>query len=518
MIDLYIFLHKRSLLKLLYDEIMRIRRIVTRVILIATGIILITFVLLLSTDPLLIVTLSSLLASENSLIIELPSSSEALNKSVNQFDYYVEIWAVVPEGIVEVMKTRISGSGTPFIKLSFKEMRDVVRTWLEFYKIHGKTWRPSLILQFSTYDSENKTSLLFFGASIVYDPEFFIDPVPRVVKHVLSTKKFPLIERFKTKNQNSSEAQLSSCDISLQGLPGPCVSDRDCNCCISDRGFTYFTRLALGEKIFDSSDPSIPSNLRDKVPLAIMYLDPSSSTQYFDLVYTASNVNKWIFRMTILDRRYNKTIWGDASGELTQTSVEGVVSVSSMYPVGMIYWYGSFKLYTAYGYTCCYERLCTGSGDIALTCESNGFSALLMLVSYVINGVYKWQYTINEAPINITYFRSRLSFSVQYVPGGSTVTIQRDPYELRINPVEILMAIILARLGVPWYYDALITLAIDYMPIAVEIVRTQGTQETLKLYNGGLYATSAYIAKLQAVYLDPTRSLETFTPLFVDIR
>ncbi len=112
---------------------------------------------------------------------------------------------------------------------------------------------------------------------------------------------------------------MSPCNISLQGLPPPCSSRYDCDCCTSDRGFTYFTRLALGEKIFDSSDPSIPDALRDRVPLAILYLDPNAKTQSFGIVYKAQNVNKWIFRITIFDRSTNKTIWSDASGELTST-------------------------------------------------------------------------------------------------------------------------------------------------------------------------------------------------------
>ncbi len=221
--------------------------------------------------------------------------------------------------------------------------------------------------------------------------------------------------------------------------------------------------------------------------------------------------------MTIFDRSTNKTIWGDASGELTST-VGGAVRAFPPYRVGMIYWPGSFKLYTAYGYTCCYQRLCTGQGDIAVTCDPNGFSALLMIVTYVGSGVIAKQFTLDEAPLDIAYYRSKLSFTQYYMPAGSYTAIQRDPYELRINPVNIAMAIILARLNIPWKTDALLSLAAEYMPIAVEIVGYQGVQETLRLYNTGGYPATAYVARIQAVYMDPTKPPEAFTPLFIDVR
>jgi len=76
-------------------------------------------------------------------------------------------------------------------------------------------------------------------------------------------------------------------------LPSSCQSPGDRNCCVGDGGFVYFTRLVLGEKLFDSSDPSIPSTLRDKVPLLILYLDPNAQAEYFGATYEAKNV-KWI--------------------------------------------------------------------------------------------------------------------------------------------------------------------------------------------------------------------------------
>jgi hypothetical protein len=55
------------------------------------------------------------------------------------------------------------------------------------------------------------------------------------------------------------------------------------------------------------------------------------------------------------------------------------------------------------------------------------------------------------------------------------------------------------------------------MPIVVELVGSQGMQEILELYNTGLYPATAYVARLREVY-SPTKSPETFTPLFVDVR
>jgi hypothetical protein len=398
------------------------------------------------------------------------------------------------------------------LRLTARDLGGVVAEWIEFYRIYGKFWRPALIAQFSAYDPYRGSSMLAFGASITYDPEIFVSPTPRSEIHRLSIKIFPPVKIFEARNRSSSGASLSPCDISLQGLPPLCSSQYDCNCC-----FPYFTKLALGEKIFDSSDPSILDALRDRVPLAILYLGPNAQTQYFTVAYEAQNVNKWIFRISIFDRSANKTIWGDASGELTSTA-GGAVSAFPPYSIGMIYWPGSFKLYTAYSYTCCYQRLCTGQGDIAVTCDPNGFSALLMIVTYVGSGVISDQFTPDEAPLDIAYFRSRLSFAQYYMPAGTYTAIQRDPHELRINPVNIAIAIILARLNIPWKTDALLSLASEHMPIAVEIVGLQGMQETLELYNTGGYPATAYVARIRAVYMDPTKPLETFTPIFIDVR
>jgi len=488
----------------------------SRTILYALGFI--GIVVLLFSNPFFSIYISSIVSGESSVFIVFPDPVEVFNRSLDNYTYYAEVWAVVPEDIVEVTRAWV-GPGIPMLRITARDLGGVVTEWIEFYRIYGKFWRPALIAQFSAYDPYNGSSILAFGASITYDPEIFVSPTPRSEIHRLSIKSFPLVKIFEARNRSSLGASLSSCDISLQGLPPPCSSQYDCNCCIADRGFTYFTKLALGEMIFDSSDPSIPDALRDRVPLAILYLDPNAQTQYFTVAYEAQNVNKWIFRMTIFDRSANKTIWGDASGELTST-VGGAVSASSKYNlrVGMIYWPGSFKLYTAYGYTCCYQRLCTGSGDVAVTCDPNGFSALLMIVTYVGSSVISDQFTPDEAPLDIAYFRSRLSFAQYYMPAGTYTAIQRNPYELRINPVNIAMAIILAKLNIPWKTDALLSLAAEHMPIAVEIVGLQGMQETLELYNTGGYPATAYVARIRAVYMDPTKPPEEFTPIFIDAR
>jgi|GEM_PF-1433206 len=116
------------------------------------------------------------------------------------------------------------------------------------------------------------------------------------------------------------------------------------------RELSIFHEIALGEKIFDSSDPSIPEALKDKVPLAIPYLDPNAQTQAFGITYKAQNINKRIFSMTISNRSSNITIWGDASGKLT-TSVGSLTKVDMSHRIGMIFWPGSFKLYKTYSYT-----------------------------------------------------------------------------------------------------------------------------------------------------------------------
>jgi len=76
----------------------------------------------------------------------------------------------------------------------------------------------------------------------------------------------------------------------------------------------------------------------------------------------------------------------------------------------------------------------------------------------------------------------------------------------------------LVRLSIPWQQDVLLSIAAEYMPIAVELVGSQGMEEILELYNPGLYPATAYVARLRAVYIDPSKSPETFTSLFVDVR
>lgn len=461
-------------------------------------------------------SLSPLISGENSLVIYLPEPHEVFGRSVYGYRYYVEIWGVVPEGVVEVLRT-VVGSGSPVLRLTMKELGHVVSKWIEFYKINGKYWRPALLIQFSTYDPYNKSLVLAFGASITYDPEVLAKPIPRTEYHVLKLEKFPVIQRFETRLPEKS-LSLSSCNISLQGLPGACEKPSSCNCCIGDGTFPYFARVALGEKLFDSSNTSIPEAFRDKIPLMILHIDPNTQTRSFLATYDIQSINKLIFRITILNRSNNMPIWGEASGEAIPPSQisSGVQVFRDLLPIGIIYWKGSFKLYTAYGYLCCYEKLCDGS--VAIVCDPSGFSALVMIVTYVYPVPESYAYTREEAPLDISYLRSKLGFSQFYLSPGSSISVQRDPHELRINPVSILMAIILARLGVPWWTDALLSVAVENMPIAVEIVYSSGAQETLKLYNTGGGSATAYIATIQAIYINPLGSPELFKHLFVDIR
>jgi len=477
-----------------------------------------TILLIILTNPLISAVVYSLIIDKNSIIISLPSPVEVFNRSlssIRRVSYYVEIWAVAPEGIVEVLKTK-AGPDNFMIKLTAREMMKIVSKWLDFYRSNGKFWRPAVIIQFSTYDPDENISILAFGASVTYDPEIFVSPMPRSEIHILSIDRFPMIKKFVIERKEGSNFSFSSCDISFQGLPNPCKSPGDCNYCVCDREFVYFTRLALGEKLFDSSDPSIPSTLKDKVPLLILYLDPNAQAQYFGATYEAKNV-KWIFRMSIFDRSLEKVTWGDASGEFTSIIGSGTF-IDTSKRIGIMYWPGSFKLYTAYGYTCCYEKLCTGSGDIAITCEPNGFSALLMIVTYVGPKVYEMRLTPNEAPLDISYFRSKLKFTQYYMPGGSIISIQRDLYELRIIVVNIFMSIILSRLGIPWWLDASLSIAAEKMPIAVEIVGSGGMEETLEIYNSGQNPATVYISKIRAVYRDPTLPQSLYTPLLIDVR
>jgi hypothetical protein len=59
----------------------------------------------------------------------------------------------------------------------------------------------------------------------------------------------------------------------------------------------------------------------------------------------------------------------------------------------------------------------------------------------------------------------------------------------------------LVRLSIPWQQDVLLSIAAEYMPIAVELVGSQGMEEILELYNPGLYPATAYVARLPAVYI-----------------
>jgi len=121
------------------------------------------------------------------------------------------------------VKTKV-GSGVPMIKLTIKDLRDIVSKWLEFYRVYGKHWKPSLVIQFSTYDPNNRSSILAFGASIVYDPEIFTSPIANTEVHRLSLREFPLVKRFETRNQNNNGVSFASCNITLQGLPPLCAS------------------------------------------------------------------------------------------------------------------------------------------------------------------------------------------------------------------------------------------------------------------------------------------------------
>ena len=182
-----------------------------------------TILLIILTNPLVSAVIYSLIIDKNSIIISLPSPAEVFNRSlssIRRVSYYVEIWAVAPEGIVEVLKTKV-GPDNFMIKLTAREMIKIVSKWLDFYRSNGKFWRPAIIIQFSTYDPDENISILAFIASVTYDPEIFVSPMPRSEIHILSIDRFPMIKKFVIERKEGSGFSFSSCDISFQGLPNP---------------------------------------------------------------------------------------------------------------------------------------------------------------------------------------------------------------------------------------------------------------------------------------------------------
>jgi len=182
-----------------------------------------TILLIILTNPLVSAVVYSLIIDKNSIIISLPSPAEVFNRSlssIRRVSYYVEIWAVAPEGIVEVLKTK-AGPDNFMIKLTAREMMKIVSKWLDFYRSNGKFWRPTIIIQFSTYDPDENISILAFGASVTYDPEIFVSPMPRSEIHMLSIDRFPMIKKFVIERKEGSNFSFSSCHISFQGLPNP---------------------------------------------------------------------------------------------------------------------------------------------------------------------------------------------------------------------------------------------------------------------------------------------------------
>ena|GEM_PF-2227469 len=50
------------------------------------------------------------------------------------------------------------------------------------------------------------------------------------------------------------------------------------------------------------------------------------------------------------------------------------------------------------------------------------------------------------------------------------------------------------------------------------VPKRMGMQETPELYSTEGYPFTAYVARIRAVYMDPTKPPEAFTPLYIDVK
>ena len=74
----------------------------SRILLYALGII--SIVAVLFANPFFSIYISSIVSGESSVFIVFPDPVEVFNRSLDNYTYYAEVWAVAPEGIVEVTR------------------------------------------------------------------------------------------------------------------------------------------------------------------------------------------------------------------------------------------------------------------------------------------------------------------------------------------------------------------------------------------------------------------------------
>ena len=92
-------------------------------------------------NPFFSALISSVISGESSLIIILPEPVEVFNRTLDNYTYYAEILAIVPDGIAELVKTKV-GSGVPMIKLTIKDLRELFLNGLNSIGHMANTGNP----------------------------------------------------------------------------------------------------------------------------------------------------------------------------------------------------------------------------------------------------------------------------------------------------------------------------------------------------------------------------------------
>ena len=446
--------------------------------------------------PEYVIALGAAIRGERALVISLPRDFRSLNLS-SLDSYYVELWAVTPDAVVEVYRGFLD-PGRPILKLAYKDLKDVVERWLEHYRAHGDYWRPALLIQVSAYSRERGAAANLFGASVVYDPRLFVGRFPGVEVRAVNLGDFTVVKirdlssgrSSSTPTTLSAESEvISSYTTTTPALPHPyptcgrpCPAERDC--CEPN---SFFSRWSIVETLFDSSNPNIPEYLRDKVPIVVVYRGPDSPQGAFDAVYRVEGRSTLRFRVTLLEWTAEYPIFGSASGEL---NLDGryayFVATDYSNTVRFAYWTGSYKLYSVQFWDCCTVRRCSGYGCYNERYCQPGGGGLLMIVTYITPiGELSPALSPSEFPIDINFIRQRKSYTSICLDANRAYVLSRDNYGIRLNVVNIAMAAALSKLGVPWQWNAVLSAAVENMPIAVEVVYGWGAREELWLINGG---------------------------------
>ena len=446
--------------------------------------------------PEYVTALGAAISGEKALVISLPRDFRSLNLS-SLDSYYVELWAVTPDAVVEVYRGFLD-PGRPILKLAYKDLKDVVERWLEHYRAHGDYWRPALLIQVSAYSREWGVTANLFGASVVYDPRLFVDRFPRVEVRAVNLEDFTIVKTGELRlGRSSSTPTTLSAEIEMlptsttttPALPYPYPTcgrpcPAECDCCEPN---SFFSRWSIVSTLFDSSDPRIPEYLRDKVPIVVVYRDPDSLQGYFGADYAIEPLSTLRFRVTLLYNTREYPIFGSASGELNlNRGYTYFVATDSPNTIRFAYWTGSYKLYSVQFWDCCTVRRCDGWGCYHENYCQAGGGGLLMVVTYVTPvGEMSPALSPSEFPIDINFIRQRKAYTSICLAENVEQTLPRDPYEIRLNLVNLAMAATLSKLGVPWQWDVLLAATVENMPVAVELVYGGGAREELRLENGG---------------------------------